>query len=142
VLACGPDGDLNVLAKGHEKVHQAFNGERPRLAAHEARDVRLLDTQNFARLGLGEPALFDEAINLQGEAGFKLLALGIGKAEVGKDVAAAFLDLDLGVPFHFSCAFLCNPVLRPQAVVLSSRFPFWVLIRPFWTSSAARSRRR
>ena len=71
------------------------------MTAHEARDMRLLDTQNFPGLGLGEAACFDEAINLQGEAGFELLALGIGKAEVGKDVATAFLDPDLGVLVSF-----------------------------------------
>ena len=86
--------------------------------------MRLFDTQNFPSLGLGEAAFFDEAINLQGEAGFELLARGIGKAEVGEDVAAAFFDPDLGVLFHFSCAFLGNPVQRLQAAVLSSRFPF------------------
>ena len=106
------------------------------MAPHETRDVRLLDTQNFAGLGLGEAAFFDEAINLQGEAGFELLARGIGKAEVGKDVAAAFFDPDLGIPFHFSCAFLCNPVQRPQAAVLSSRFPFWVSICPSFSRRA------
>jgi len=117
VFACRPNGDLNVLAQGHEKVHQAFNGEGPRLAAHEARDVRLLNTQNFTGLGLGEAAFFDEAINFQGEAGFELLALGIGKAEIGKDITAAFFDPDLGVPFHFSCAFLCNPVQRRSGIL-------------------------
>ena len=63
-FACGSDGDLNVLAQGREKVHQAFNREGPRLAAREARDMRLLDTQNLSGLGLGEAAGFDEAINL------------------------------------------------------------------------------
>ena len=123
-FACRSDGDLNVLAQSCKKVHQAFNGEGPRLAAHEARDMRLLDPQNFPGLGLGEAAGFDQAINLQGEAGFELLALGMNKAEVGKDIATAFFDPDLGVLFHFSCAFLGNPVQRLQAAVLSSRFPF------------------
>jgi hypothetical protein len=41
------------------------------LAPHEDRDVRLLDTQNFTSLGLGEAAFFDKAINLQGEMGFE-----------------------------------------------------------------------
>src|SRR3972149_7431702 len=134
-LACRPDGDLNVLAQGHEKVHQPFNREGPRLAAHEARDVRLLNTQNFTGLGLGEAAFFDEAINLQGEAGFELPPLGIGKAEIGKNIAAAFFDPDLGVPFHFSCAVLCNPAQRPQAAGLSSRLPFWLSICPSLISS-------
>jgi ABC-type sulfate/molybdate transport systems ATPase subunit len=52
------NGDLNVLAQGYKKVHQAFHGEGPRLAAHEARDMRVLDTQNFSGLPsvpIGEP---------------------------------------------------------------------------------------
>ncbi len=83
--------------------------------------MRLLDAQNFPSLRLGKATDFDQAINLQGEAGFELLSRGIGKAEIGKDVAATFFDPDLGVPFHFSCAFLCNPVQQPQAAVLSSK---------------------
>ena len=60
------------------------------MASHEARDVRLLDTKNFTGLGLSQAAFFDEAINLQGEVGFELLARGVSKAEVGKNIAAAF----------------------------------------------------
>jgi hypothetical protein len=107
--------------------------------------VRLLYTQNFPGLGLGETAFFDEAINLQGKAGFELLARGIGKAEVSKDVAAAFFDPDFGAPFHFfhfSCAFLCNPVQRPQAAVLSGLFPFGGSICPSLTSSGKHEARR
>ncbi len=56
--------------------------------------MRLLDAEDFAGLGLGKAALLDEAVNLQGKAGLDLLALGIGKAEVSKNVAGAFLDRD------------------------------------------------
>ena len=62
--------------------------------------MRLLDAEDFTGFGLGKATLPDEAVNLQGEAGLKLLALGIDETEVCKDIASAFFDRDSGFPFQ------------------------------------------
>jgi hypothetical protein len=41
-----------------------------------------------------EATCLDEAVNLQGEAGFQELLFGMRKAEIGKDVSTAFLGPD------------------------------------------------
>jgi hypothetical protein len=82
LLARCPHGDFNVLPEGGKKLHQAFDGVGTRLAAHQAGDVRLLDAENCSGLGLREPTLLDEPIDLQREPGLDLLALRVGEPEV------------------------------------------------------------
>ena len=53
VPACRPDGDFHILPQGSKEVHQALDGEGPRLAAHEAGDMRLLDAEDFPGFSLG-----------------------------------------------------------------------------------------
>src|SRR6266568_108492 len=115
-LASGLDGDVHVLAESGEKVQEALDGKGARPIAHQGRDVRLLDAENFASIGLLEAAFFDEAVNLQREPRFQELLLGMGQTEVGKNVAAAFLHLygPFGSRGHVSSAFLCESVRRQQ----------------------------
>lgn len=54
--------------------------------------MRLLDAKNLPGRRLGESAAFDEPVDLQREACLDLLAFGIGKAKVAKDVAATLFD--------------------------------------------------
>jgi hypothetical protein len=47
-LARRPDGDLDVLSEGAEKVHEAFHGEGAGAVAHQSQHVGLFDPQNLA----------------------------------------------------------------------------------------------
>src|SRR5216684_3508709 len=77
---------INILTKGGQKVHQALDREVARLPPHQTRNVRLFDAQYCASLRLCESSNLDNPVDLEREAGLELLTLGVGKAEVGKDV--------------------------------------------------------
>lgn len=77
-FARGLDGDLDVLAQGGEKVHEALDGKGASPVAHQGGDVRLLDAEDLAGFGLLEAAAFNETINLQGQLGFQELLFRMG----------------------------------------------------------------
>ena len=77
-FAGGLDGDLDVLAEGGEKVHEALDGKGTGAVAHQGRDVGLLDAEDLAGLCLLEAAIFDEAKNLKRELGFQELLFRMG----------------------------------------------------------------
>lgn len=89
-FAGGADGDLDVVAEGGEKFHEAADAEIASAIAHQQRDLRLLDAESFGELDLGLAASFQERIDLQGELGLDQFLLRIGEAEIGEDVSAAF----------------------------------------------------
>ena len=115
-LVCRPDGNLHVLAQGGEKIHETLDGEGAGSVAHQGRDTGLLDAEDFPRLRLSEAALLDETVNLQGEARFQKLLLGMGKSEIGENVPAALFELHRSLRGHISFAFLGGDV-RPQPSV-------------------------
>jgi len=110
-FAGGADGDLDVLAEGGEELHEAADAEVSGTIAHEEGDLGLLDAEDFGDFDLGQAAVLEDGIDLQGELGFEELLFGIGEAEIGEDVAAALGDASdalLGLfyfGFHFSFAF-------------------------------------
>jgi hypothetical protein len=118
----GADGDFDVLAEGGEEFHEAADAEVAGAVAHKQGDLGLLNAENFGEFDLGQAAVLEDGIDLQGELGFEQLLLGIGETEVGEDVAAAFcyargaLFCFLCFSFHFSFAFLDGPALLPRAV--------------------------
>ena len=65
VLAGWPHRNLNILPQGGKKIHKALDGETTRAVSHQQRDVRLLDAEDFASLGLRQIAPHDEALNLE-----------------------------------------------------------------------------
>jgi hypothetical protein len=111
-LAGGLHGDLDVLAEGGEKVHEALDGKGAGAVAHQGGDVRLLDAEDLASFGLLEAATFDEAVNLESKLSFQDLLFRMGEAEVGKDISTAFLcpDWFSYSGSHVSSAFLCGGV--------------------------------
>jgi len=54
-LAGGFHGDLHVLAKGGEKVHETLDGKGAGAVAHQGRNVRLLDAEDLAGFGCLRP---------------------------------------------------------------------------------------
>src|SRR5260370_17335604 len=109
--------DLDILAKGGEKIHQTLDRKVPGLPAHQTRNMRLLDAKDLSRCRLGESTVFDQPVDLQREAGLNLLTFGVGETQVSKNLAAASFDPNLAIfpPFHFP--FLCIPFLPPHAAV-------------------------
>jgi len=90
------------------------------LPAHQTGNVRLFDAQYRASLGLRESSILDQPVDLQREAGLELFALGVGKAEGGKDVAATLLELESVALLHLSSAFLCSPSAPCEINIRSS----------------------
>src|ERR1019366_2377660 len=90
LLACRPDGDLNVLPQGSEEVHEALDGKAAGAVAHQCGDVGLLDAENLSGCSLGKAALLDEAVNFESQPCFQEFLLRMGDAEVGEDIPAAF----------------------------------------------------
>lgn len=95
-----PYGYFDVLAERGEKIHEALDRKGPGLAPHERGDVRLLDAEDFTRLSLCKPALFNQAVDAQCQMRLELLTFGVRKPEVGENVAAALSDLDFAFLFH------------------------------------------
>jgi hypothetical protein len=112
-----PYGDLNVLAEGSQKIDETLHGEVARLPAHQTRNMRLPDAKDLSSRRLGDSAVFDKPVDLQREARLDPLALGIGKAQISKDVAATFFDPNSAILPHLSSALLCNPALPRRAAV-------------------------
>ena len=111
LLPSGPDGDFNIPAQSSEEFQKASNREVARAVPHQQRDLRLLDAEDFGDLDLCHAAVLQDAINLQSELRLEQFLLGIGEAEIGKDVSAAFGHAGNAAArfwffrFHFSYAF-------------------------------------
>src|ERR1035438_5177447 len=116
LLAGRPHGDLHVLAEGGQKVHEPLDREVAGLPTHQTGNMWLPDAQNRAGFCLRESPVLDQAVDLEREAGLELLPFGVGKAEVGKNIAATLSDTGCAVLLHLSCASLCSSVLRQRAV--------------------------
>ena len=58
-LAGRAHGGFNLLPESVEETHQALDGVRTGLAPHEARDMRLFDTEDLTGGGLRQAALLD-----------------------------------------------------------------------------------
>ena len=97
---CWLYGYFDVLPKGGEEVHEALDRKSSGLSAHERRDMRLLDAEDFACLRLRESALLDEPIDAQHKVRLKLLAFRVRECEIRENVAAALPDLNLACFFH------------------------------------------
>ena len=65
LLARRADSDFHVLAEVRQKLHQALDRKHPRAIPHQRGDVRLLDAEDLAGLGLGQTARLDELVDLQ-----------------------------------------------------------------------------
>ena len=87
-------------------------------------DLRLGGAQELGGVGLCHAALFEQAMNLQGELGFQQLLSGIGQAKVGEDAAAALFNC-FG---HFICSFV-RPAWSSCASFSLSRIIFILAIK-------------
>jgi hypothetical protein len=122
LFAGGADGDFDVLAEGDEEFHETADTEVAGAVAYEQGDLGLLNAENFGEFDLGQAAVLEDGIDLQGKLGFEQFLFGIGETEVSEDVATAFryargaLLCFLCFGFHFSFAFLDGIALLPRGV--------------------------
>jgi hypothetical protein len=68
LLTGGADGDFDVLAESREELHEASNREVSRAVAHQQRDLRLLNAEDFGDLDLGHAAVLEDRIDLRRRA--------------------------------------------------------------------------
>lgn len=121
-LTAGPHGDFHVLPQSREKFHEASNGKVARAIPHQQGDLRLPHAENLGDLDLRHAAVLQNRIDLEGKLGLEQFLFGIGKAQVCKDVSAAFgyvsnaLACFFHFGFHLSSAFRCGPVRLLRAV--------------------------
>ena len=101
LLAGGTEGNSDILTEGRKKFYEAPHGKAAGAVSHQQGDLRLLHAEDFGNLGLRLAAALEDGMDLQGELGLEQLLLGIGEAQIGKDVSAArgarlraLLDLD------------------------------------------------
>jgi hypothetical protein len=94
--------DFNILSKGSKKLNKAFHRKGAGAVAHQCRDVRLLDAEDFSCIRLLEAPRLNEPVNLQCEPRFPKLLLRMREAEIGENISAIVVDREL-----FCIAALC-----------------------------------
>lgn len=114
-----PHGDFHVLTQSREEFHEAPDGKIAGTVPHQQGDLRLPHAENFGDLDLCHAAFFQDRIDLQSELSLEQFLFGIGKAQICKDVSAAFgyvsnaLACFFRFGFHLNSASLCGPVQLP-----------------------------
>ena len=101
-FAAGANLDDDIVFEGSGEVHQALDGEAFEFVALQRGDFRLVDTEDAGGLGLGEFALGEDFVDQEAEAELGAEFFGVGQAEVGKDVAAAWGGHDIFLVCHIS----------------------------------------
>lgn len=84
--------DLHVSPECGQKIHQTLDRKRSGPVAHEQRNMRLFDAQQFASFGLGDAALLDQLVDFERELGLQQFLLRVGQAEIGENIVAAPLN--------------------------------------------------
>ncbi len=89
-----PENDFDILPQGHKKAQQPLNRKLPEIAAQHPGDIRLLHAEKLSGCNLLQSPLLHQPVDLQNQLGLELMLLGIGKADIGKIIAAAGFMLD------------------------------------------------
>jgi hypothetical protein len=106
------DDDFNILIEGHEEPQQAFDGERPEIAAEHFRDIGLLDAEQIGGRGLFQTALFHDAVDLEDKLGLDQMLIGVLHTEILEHVPASGL-----ISFFIAHGCLSLLSVRPRAAV-------------------------
>ena len=88
------DPDLDVLAKLGEELHQALDRKPVQAVAHQVRDVRLYDPEQFRGPRLRKLALREHAVHFQCELDLERAFLRVRVAKIGEYIAGSGLDLN------------------------------------------------
>jgi hypothetical protein len=85
--------DVDRAVQPPQHAQQPLDGDVPKAAAEQSRDVGLADSDQPRRGALAKAALGHHGGDLADEPGLGMMASGIGKAEIGEDIAAASFNL-------------------------------------------------
>lgn len=99
-----PDHDRHLPVEPMYAAQQPFQRELVQPASQQRGHIRLLETEKFGCLGLGELAVLENVANLADQLRLQFLFLGIIETEVGEDVSAAALHGDFAG--HLSISFI------------------------------------
>jgi hypothetical protein len=87
--------DDDILAEQGEEADQPLGREAGKLPAQQPGYLRLVDPEQRGSLGLRQPTCADGGSDLHGKVGLREAFLRVRQAEIGKHIAAAFLDLEI-----------------------------------------------
>lgn len=90
------DHDFHVLTKRGEEFHQALDGELIEAVVFQRGNLGLRDLQQLGDFALFQPAGFQQLVDSQGQAGFRLALGRVRQAQIGEDVARAARDVGVG----------------------------------------------
>src|ERR1017187_9846967 len=80
--------DIDFLSECDQKAHQAVDGKIGEPSALQRAHFWLIDTKQLGRLNLGKLSLFDDLVDMADQLRLRHHFVGIGEAEVGKDIPA------------------------------------------------------
>src|SRR6187402_3579413 len=84
-----PHGNPDVLAKCGEQPHEPLAGEVAQPAVEQGRNLGLVDPHYCSRVDLGQTFPLNHLADQARELGLAQFFVGLGKPQVGEDVAAA-----------------------------------------------------
>ena len=94
------DRDFNIAAKPGQEPHQTFNGHVPKLPVEQPGHVRLTQSHAFGRRDLGQFLRVDGPLNSGHQFGLEQMRLGVGIAEISKNILCAAYDAGISILFH------------------------------------------
>jgi hypothetical protein len=86
--------DLDISVKPSQEFHEAIDRVFPKIASEHARDLGLTDSHALSGLRLGQLALPRQAVDFRDDLRLEQVGLGVGQAEIGKDVVTSGFDLN------------------------------------------------
>src|ERR1019366_8239364 len=81
--------DFDVLPEQQQEAHQPFQREAGETPTNEGGDFRLVHSQQFGGLNLGQAFVTDEHGDLVGKLNLGKRLLGVRQAQIGKLVSTA-----------------------------------------------------
>jgi hypothetical protein len=90
------DDDLHITAKASQTIEQLGFADAPELAAQNLGELGLRDAQYVGGLLLAPTTRLDDLVDLADELRFYQHFVGVGKTQVGIDIAGTFFNLDGG----------------------------------------------
>ena len=80
------DDDLDIVIKGIQEVHEAFDGESVKLVVDQGRDLRLVHVEDAGGVGLRQATRLKDSFNGHSKADPRLLLTGVPQSEIGEHV--------------------------------------------------------
>ena len=88
-LMMGLNGDRHIRAEKQQETQKALNRKSCDTTTNQGRYLRLIDTQDFGSLNLGQTAAAENVRDANGKIGFSQQFVRVRQSEIGEYVAAA-----------------------------------------------------